>query len=128
MKITNISKAMQGIWTIDGLKFLDPGQSEGLDIDPAHEESTKRLAGLLSFADPLDHDENGQKGGAKSDANEPATADDITAAIALLDAKDDAHWTAAGLPAVEAVAEIAGKPVTRAAINDAAPDAKRPTE
>lgn len=58
---------------------------------------------------------------------EPASADDIKAAVALLDAENDDHWTAAGLPAVEAVAELAGKPVTRAAINDAAPEAKRPT-
>lgn len=57
-----------------------------------------------------------------------ATADEIKSAVALLDAKTDAHWTAAGLPAVDAVAELTGKSVTRKAIEEAAPDAKRPTE
>jgi len=55
-----------------------------------------------------------------------ATADEIKTAVSMLDAKTDAHWTAAGLPAVDAVAEITGKAVTRAAITEASPDAKRP--
>lgn len=54
-----------------------------------------------------------------------ATADEIKAAVDMLDTSVDDHWTAAGLPAVDAVAELVGKPVTRAAIADAAPDAKR---
>lgn len=57
---------------------------------------------------------------------DPITEDEINAAIALLDGANDDHWTAAGLPAVDAVAEIAGKPVTRAAIEAVAPDLKRP--
>ncbi|SMC97077.1 hypothetical protein [Novosphingobium sp. B1] len=61
-----------------------------------------------------------------SEANDAATAEEIASAIALLDAKTDAHWTAAGLPAVDAVAELTGKAVTRKAIEEAAPDAKRP--
>ena len=56
-----------------------------------------------------------------------ATGDEIATAVGMLDAGNDAHWTAAGLPAVDAVAELIGKPVTRAAITDAAPDAKRPS-
>lgn len=54
------------------------------------------------------------------------TADEITAALELLDGSEDKHWTSAGLPAVEAVAELAGKSVTRAAIEAIAPDLKRP--
>jgi hypothetical protein len=72
------------------------------------------------------------KGGNEPEAEqspaEPASADDITSAIALLDPANDDHWTAAGVPAVDAVAELAGKPVTRAAITKAAPDAKRPEQ
>lgn len=60
------------------------------------------------------------------DDDAPATADDIVAAIDLLDARNEDHWTKAGLPEVAAVRELAGKPVTRAAIEAAAPDAKRP--
>jgi hypothetical protein len=63
---------------------------------------------------------------APEDDDAPATAEDIATAIGLLDGANDDHWTNAGLPAVDAVAEIAGKPVTRAAITAAAPDAKRP--
>lgn len=59
---------------------------------------------------------------------EPASPAEIVAAVGLLDAKSDAHWTDAGLPRVEAIAELTGKSVTRAAITEAAPDAKRPTE
>lgn len=62
------------------------------------------------------------------DENLPATADDIRTAIALLDKANDEHWTAAGLPAVDAVAEIAAKPVSRKAIEEAAPEAKRATD
>jgi hypothetical protein len=55
-----------------------------------------------------------------------ATADEIRAALDMLVGDDDKHWTAAGLPAVDAVAELVGKPVTRAAIEAVAPDMKRP--
>lgn len=61
-------------------------------------------------------------------STDPATTDEIKAAVDLLDGKNEAHWTKAGLPAVEAVAEITGKAVTREAIEAAAPDAKRPAE
>ena len=55
----------------------------------------------------------------------PASTE-IATAVAMLDPAEDALWTAAGLPAVDAVSELVGKPVTRKAIEDAAPDAKRP--
>lgn len=51
---------------------------------------------------------------------------DIASAIALLDAKNDDHWTNAGLPAVDAVSDLLGEKVTRAEIEAAAPDARRP--
>lgn len=60
-------------------------------------------------------------------AVDASTADEIKTAVGMLDGKNDDHWTAAGLPAVDAVADLTGKPVTRKAITEAAPDAKRPT-
>lgn len=94
------------------------------DLQKANEQIDALNLKLKAF----DHDGNGEPGGSAIGAREAATAADITAAVALLDVKNDDHWTAAGLPAVDAVAEIAGKPVSRAAITEAAPDAKRPTD
>jgi hypothetical protein len=54
-----------------------------------------------------------------------ATADEIKTAVGMLDANTVAHWTTTGLPAVDAVSEIVGKPVTRKAIEEAAPGVKR---
>ncbi len=113
--ITNNSRANQGVWTDGGLVFVEPGQTLDLAIKEGHEERTRRLP-FLAFAE------------AEPDNTGPATADEIGSAIDLLDKANDDHWTAAGLPAVDAVAELLGKPVTRAAITAAAPDAKRPTE
>jgi hypothetical protein len=56
-----------------------------------------------------------------------ATAEEIVAAITALDPKDDGHWTKGGLPDVNVLAKAIGKRLTRAAVDDAAPDAKRPT-
>ena len=126
--ITNISKALQGVWTVDGLRLIEPGQTLALEIHADHVDATKRLTGLLSFSDPLDHDHDGKKGGSAPVLGEAATPDEIIAALALLDAGNDDHWTNAGLPKVEIVAELVGKTVTRKAIEEAAPDAKRPTE
>lgn len=83
--------------------------------------------GVIGDADrpQLDHDRNGEPGGAAAPAGEAATSDEIVAAIAELDNGNDEHWTQAGLPQVNAVAELTGKTVTRAAIDAAAPDAKR---
>lgn len=50
----------------------------------------------------------------------------IKAAIEGLDPKNDEHWTKAGLPEVKAVEAALGADVTRAQIEAAAPDAKRP--
>lgn len=61
----------------------------------------------------------------KSGQGGEASADEIKTAVAMLDANTSAHWTTTGLPAVEAVAEIVGKSVTRKAIEEAAPGVKR---
>lgn len=48
-------------------------------------------------------------------------------AVAALDPNDDSHWTSGGKPRIEAVADITGKPVTRAEIDAAAPGVTRET-
>lgn len=58
------------------------------------------------------------------DSGEPS---DIKTAIDMLDPANETHWTSAGLPAVDAVKEILGRDITRAEINEAAPDFMRPT-
>lgn len=68
-------------------------------------------------------DDGAHRTGASGDA---ATADEIKSAVALLDGKTAAHWTTTGLPAVDAIAELTGKTVTRKAIDEAAPGTKRP--
>lgn len=73
----------------------------------------------------FDHDGDGKAGGSKPG---PATAEEIVSAVNLLDGKNDDHWTSAGLPAVDAIAELTGKTVTRAGIAEAAPDSKRPAD
>lgn len=90
------------------------------------QKANEQIEALNLKLQAFDHDGDGNPGGGSDEVGDSATADEITAAIALLDGKDDAHWTAAGLPAVDAVAELTGKHVTRAAITAAAPDAKRP--
>jgi hypothetical protein len=77
---------------------------------------------------PLDHDGNGKPGGMARSSKDEASTADIVAAIELLEPENNDHWTSAGLPAVEAVQSIAGKTVTRAQIEAAAPDAKRPEQ
>lgn len=117
-------------------RFIDKLRDEHADatralIDRAEkaEDEVQLLRDQIRAANArlaaFDRDGDGNPGGANG-GGEAATADDIKAAVALLDAKIDKHWTAAGLPAVEAVAELTGKHVTRAAITEAAPDAKRP--
>jgi hypothetical protein len=63
MKITNNSKANQGVWTKDGLVHLDPGQTRDLDLAEGYLERIKALPFLTVEGDPLDHDKDGKKGG-----------------------------------------------------------------
>lgn len=50
---------------------------------------------------------------------------DIKQALSNLDPKDDTQWTGDGMPLVEVVSKIAGRPVTRKEIIDADPDLTR---
>lgn len=50
---------------------------------------------------------------------------DIAKTLLELDATNDDHWTTDGLPRVEVISELAGIPVTRKQITDAAPGLTR---
>lgn len=85
MKITNNSRALQGVHSVTGLVFIEPGQTRDIDVANEYVARVKSLPffGIegverdLSKApnlpppangtDPLDHDANGQKGGAVRD-------------------------------------------------------------
>lgn len=99
------------------------------ELDAANARADKaeaELADALGKIKVFDRDGDGNPGGSTTSNGETASADEIKTAVEMLDGKNDTHWTAAGLPAVDAVAELTGKTVTRAAITDAAPDVKRP--
>lgn len=106
-QVRNISTGPRGARLDGKLVMVDPGKTA--DADDFAPEWFEEVGAAAT-----EHDDS------------PAMREDITAAIGLLDATNDDHWTSAGLPAVDAVAELAGKRVTRAAIHAAAPDAKRP--
>lgn len=107
-KVKNISTGPRGIHLKSGeLAMLEAGASDELDIADGEEPGE-----WFEFDGAAPKSESG----------------DIAAAIDLLDADDDKHWTNAGLPAVDAISALVGRTVTRAEINEAAPDFMRPTE
>jgi len=100
-KVKNISTGPRGAWLGRQLVMVEPGQI--IDAD--------------DFAPEWFRAE-------KASAAKPAG--DIKAALGKLDADNDDHWTAAGLPAVDAVSELVGHTVTRAQIEEAGADFVRP--
>ena len=52
-------------------------------------------------------------------------SEQIIKALSQLDQANNKHWTGSGLPSVKAVEEILGRDITRADINDAAPEFRR---
>lgn len=65
MKITNTSKANQGVWAADGaLVQIEPGQTREVDVADDYFDRVKALAFLKVDGGPLDHDKDGEKGGA----------------------------------------------------------------
>ncbi|WP_066795077.1 hypothetical protein [Sphingomonas soli] len=103
-RVRNISTGPRGAYLGAALVMVDPGkETEADDFAPEWFE-------VVSEGAPK--------------AGEPG---DIGSAIDLLDPANDDHWTGAGLPAVDAVKAILGRDVTRAEINEAAPEFMRPT-
>lgn len=80
---------------------------------------------LRAKLDKFDPDGDGRPGGAVG--GEAASDESVKSAIELLDPTKDEDWTAAGLPAVDAVAALAGGKVTRAQIESLAPGLTRET-
>lgn len=142
---TNNAPGMRGIRVREGdgevVRYLDPGQS--IEIDPTtivgalpdlgkprHGGATAEDGSVAQIA--LLKSENARLTArvseleARLSGKEEPDADLIKAAIEGLDAKNDEHWTAAGLPEVKAVKAALGSDVTRAQIEAAAPEAKRP--
>lgn len=73
--VTNLSGAVQGVWSDDGLVFIDPGQSRLVAIASGYAERARSLPFLKvepveepkretpAKVDPLDHDGDGTRGG-----------------------------------------------------------------
>lgn len=79
MKITNTSRAIQGVHTTDGLKFIDAGATRDLDVAPDYVDRVIALPFFTVAADPLDHDVDGKKGGAAPAAEfDPELIDAMT--------------------------------------------------
>jgi hypothetical protein len=51
----------------------------------------------------------------------------LSAALASLDPNEESHWTSGGLPRMEVLEALVGKELTRADVDEAAPDLKRST-
>lgn len=65
-EITNNSKALQGVHGAAGLVHIEPGATRTVDVLEDYVERLTSLPFLASKAvdDPLDHDDDGEKGGA----------------------------------------------------------------
>ena len=64
MKFTNYTKGPKGVHTTAGLVYVDAGQtSEELDVTEAEAKAAKATGWFTRPKDPLDHDDNGKKGG-----------------------------------------------------------------
>lgn len=104
--IKNISTGPRGAWIGGVLVMVEAGATADGDFTDVNPEW---FEGGNSWVEPS--------------APDPEL---IKAAVDGLDPANDDHWTSAGLPAVDAVKEALGADVTRAQIEAAAPEAKRP--
>ena len=64
-KLTNFTNGPKGVHTVGGLVYIAPGQtSEDLDISEGELKAAKGTGWFSKPKDPLDHDDDGKKGGA----------------------------------------------------------------
>lgn len=76
MKITNTSKANQGVWASDGtLVTIEPGQTREVAVAEDYVERVKRLPFLKVDGGPLDHDANGGAGGSVDELDQMKAPD-----------------------------------------------------
>lgn len=127
--VKNITRGFRGLCLVSGESFtLDPGESlDDVEMTEAELDDARATGWFAIDDDPMDHDGNGEKGGSKPPAGDPASKDEIMNALSQLDDTNAEHWNADGKPKVAAVQALLpeGKTVTAAAIKEAAPDYKR---
>lgn len=147
-KVTNISNGPRGIRGVaGGIVMLDPRQSAEVDLAAGEEEGEWFRFGDFEFgsadaapaaaAPPSELVEQLTKRAEDAEAMADLLQEElaalkrsapvVAAAVAQLDPENDDHWTQNGEPKVDAVEAIVGGKVSRADIEAAAPDAKRPT-
>jgi hypothetical protein len=78
MTITNTSRAPQGVHSVSGLVFIDPGKTREVDVAESYVDRVKALK--FFTLGTLDHDGDGKKGGAAP--NVPPSERDILKAKA----------------------------------------------
>lgn len=106
----------------------------------AAEEAAKQQNGGGQQQEPVDpekpegeqHSENPDQGGQQSQDNgggeqqpEGAKIETVADALQALDPSTDEHWTSRGVPSIEAMTKLLGRQVTRAEIEEVAPDYTR---
>lgn len=75
MKFTNYTSGPKGVHTATGLVYVDAGQtSEDLDVSEGEAAAAKATGWFSKPKDPLDHDDDGKKGGAAAAPAKPAEA------------------------------------------------------
>ena len=62
-KFTNYTKGPKGLNTEAGLVYVEAGQTVDVEVSEAEAASAKKTGWFAKAKDPLDHDDNGTKGG-----------------------------------------------------------------
>ena len=74
-KLTNYTSGPKGVHTVGGLVYVDAGKtSEDLDISEGELKAAKATGWFSKPTDPLDHDNDGKKGGAAAPKADEAKA------------------------------------------------------
>ncbi len=115
--LTNKTDGDRGVHDAKGnLVMIAPGKSAVVELNEGEIQDAE-AGEWFEVGPPAEDKPSGE-----------SAENDILTAIDMLDASNDEHWTNAGLPAVDAVSGIVGRTVTRAEINEAAPEFMRPAE
>lgn len=63
-KFTNYTQGTKGLNTVTGLVHVEAGKTVDVDISEAEAAAAKATGWFSKPKDPLDHDDDGKKGGA----------------------------------------------------------------
>ena len=88
MKVTNNSKALQGVHTETGLVYISPGQSRDIALSPEGEALARRLP-FLTFGEA----EAPEVAPKASEALRVADKEKLIAELAELGVKADKRWS-----------------------------------